>query len=300
MQLFSSQKDIDGFRKAGRIAGQARDFGLSLIEPGASHLEVSKAVEAELRRLGGEPAFPTQISLNHVAAHYCSSPKDPLVFKVGDMAKLDVGVHVNGYVGDTAATKDLGGPGMLAEASRQALASALSVVAPGELISEVGHRVNAAITGLGFRPVANLTGHAVGIYQVHGEPQIPNVPERSSIRFEKGQVLAIEPFASTGKGYVRERGSAEIFSVSGRLKLKKGMDPDVFQAIEAYNGLPFGRRNLMEHFAPEPVNSTLMKLMKTGALHAYPPLTEEEGIFISQAEHTIYIGDEVEILTLAV
>jgi methionyl aminopeptidase len=298
MQVYTKEEDIARFRKAGRIAARARDFGLALIEPGVSHLEVSMAIEEEIRRLGGEPAFPVQISLNHVAAHYCAAPRDGLRFAEGDMAKLDVGVHVNGYVGDTAATKNLGGPNLLVEASRQALDSAIRVVRPGVSIGEVGHVVNSTIVGMGFKPVSNLTGHAVGIYQVHGAPQIPNVPDRGRARFVKGQVLAIEPFATTGHGTVTEKGQPEIFSVMGRLKVKKSMDREIVEAIAAYNGLPFGRRNLAERFPIETVNPTLKALLKRGGLHGYPPLCEEEGVYISQAEHTIYVGDEVEILTL--
>jgi methionyl aminopeptidase len=299
MQTYTRDEDIRRFREAGRIAARARDFGLSLIEPGASHLEVSMAIEEEIRRLGGEPAFPAQISLNHVAAHYCATPRDPLRFKEGDMAKLDVGVHVNGYVGDTAATKNLGGPNLLVEASCQALERAINIISPGMPISEVGHVINATIASMGFKPVSNLTGHAVGIYQVHGPPQIPNIPDRGRARFVKGQVLAIEPFATTGRGVVTEKGQAEIFSVTGKLRMKKGMDHEVFEAIAAYNGLPFGRRNLAEHHPLDVVNPTLKALQKRGGLHGYPPLCEDEGVYISQAEHTIYVGDTVEILTLA-
>ena len=298
MNLFTSEEDLARFRKAARITAKARDFGLKLIEPGARLIDVAEAVEEEIRRLGGEPAFPAQISLNHIAAHYCSSPGDELRFQAGDVAKLDVGAHVEGYVGDSAGSVDLGGHSMLVEASRQALKNAIQTIKPGVPIGEVGHAVNAAITGMGFKPVANLTGHAVGIYQVHGEPQIPNVPERNRSVFVKGQVLAVEPFATTGKGVVRERGQPEIFSVKGRIKLKKGMDEEVVEAITAFNGLPFARRTLAERFPLERVNPTLSQMLKRGSLHAYPPLTEAEGVHISQAEHTVYIGDEVEVLTL--
>lgn len=299
MNFFTSEEDLNKFRAAAKITAKARDFGLKLIEPGAKLIDVAQAVEDEIRRLGGKPAFPAQISMNHIAAHYCSPPGDELLFQAGDVAKLDVGAHVDGYVGDSAGSVDLGGHSMLVEASRQALKSAIQAIKPGAPISEVGHAVNAAITGMGYKPVANLTGHAVGIYQVHGEPQIPNVPERNRNVFLKGQVLAVEPFATTGKGVVRERGQPEIFSVRGRLKMKKGMDEEVIEAIVAFNGLPFARRNLAERLPLERVNPTLAQLLKRGALHAYPPLTETEGVHISQAEHTIYIGDQVEVLTVA-
>lgn len=298
MNLYTSKDDLSKFRQAGRITARARDFGLSLIKAGVTVLEVCEAVEEEIRRMGGEPAFPAQISLNNVAAHFCPAPKDPLVFCKGDVAKLDVGAHVDGYVGDTAASVTVGGKSLLEEASREALAAALKVIAPGVAVGEVGRVIQSIIVDMGFRPVSNLSGHAVGIYQVHGEPQIPNVAERSRVRFTKGQVLAVEPFATTGKGIVKERGLPEIFSVRGRLKMKKGTNEEVLKAVAAYNGLPFARRNLADRFPRDAVDQTLKVLLKKGVLHAYPPLAEEEGTLISQAEHTVYIGDEMEILTL--
>lgn len=298
MQVYTDDEQISKFRQAGRITARARDLGLSMIKPGALLIDVARAVEDEIRTLGGEPAFPAQISLNQIAAHYCSGPGDLLRFQEGDIAKLDVGAHVDGYVGDSAGSVDLGGHGLLVEASRQALNQAIQVIEPGVPVGEVGRVIHATITSMGLKPVANLTGHAVGIYQVHGEPQIPNIPERGRHTFQKGQVLAIEPFASTGKGLVSERGMPEIFSVKGRLKAKKGMDPDVLAAIDEFKGLPFARRNLTEKLPADVVKTTLALLLKRHALFSYPPLMEKEGVYISQAEHTIFVNDKAEILTL--
>jgi len=291
-------KEIDKFRKAGHIAAQALRHGLGLIEPGASHLEVSQAVEAEIQRLGGEPAFPAQISLNNVAAHFCALPEDPLLFKPGDVAKLDVGVHIDGYVGDTAASKDLGGHGLLVEAAREALMGAIRVAGPDVAIRELGRVIQSAITSLGFKPVSNLSGHAVGHYQVHGAPQIPNVPEFRAGLLRKGMIVAIEPFASDGCGIVNETGKAEIFSARKKFRNLRGLDSGIVDFIASFNGLPFARRNLAERFPLKAVNRTLKELQKSGMLHDYPPLAERPGFFLSQAEHTIYVGDEVEILTL--
>jgi len=292
-------KELDKFRKAGEIAAKALHFGLDLIEPGASHLEVSCAVEAEIARLGGEPAFPAQISLNNIAAHYCARPDDPLVFRDGDLAKLDVGVHIDGYVGDNAGSKDLGGHALLVEASRQALNSAIRLAGPGQPIRELSRAIQSTINSMGFKPVSNLTGHAVGHYQVHGPPQIPNVPDFRAGSLRSGMVVAIEPFASDGRGVVHNKGRAEIFSAKKRLRLKSTMNSEIFDAIVNYNGLPFGRRNLTDRFAREDVDQTLREMLRGGMLYDYPPLAEPPGTFLSQAEHTIYVGERVEILTLA-
>ena len=95
------------YEKAGRICSEARAYGVSLIMVGASNLAVSKAVDAKIAELGGKPAFPTQISCNYIAAHFCPDPNDHETFKEGDLCKLDLGVHIDGYIADTAISVDL-------------------------------------------------------------------------------------------------------------------------------------------------------------------------------------------------
>lgn len=290
--------EIDKFRAAGRIAARALQHGLALIEPGASHLDVSSSVEEEIDRLGGKPAFPAQISLNNIAAHYCSKPGDPLRFSTGDVAKLDVGVQIDGYVGDTAATRDLGGHGLLVDASRQALQAAIRAVGPDVPIREASRAIQTTIVSLGFKPVSNLTGHGLGRYQVHTAPQVPNVLTHRSGIFRKGMIVAIEPFATDGSGTVNETGQPEIFSARRKIKLHNGADRDVAETIAAFKNLPFARRNLTAKHGLDVVERTLKVLLRKGILQSYPPLAEKPGIFVSQAEHTLFIGDTVEILTL--
>ena len=92
---------IEKYRKAGRIAGEVLKYGAALIKPGARLLHVLNKIEEKILNLGGEMAFPPQISMDAIAAHYCADPDDPIIFK-DQVASLDIGVHVDGYIGDTA------------------------------------------------------------------------------------------------------------------------------------------------------------------------------------------------------
>ncbi len=115
-------------REAGRVAAAARDMGARLIVPGAALREVCEAVEDEIRRRGGALAFPAQTSRNQIAAHYCPSPEDGTLYEEGDLAKLDIGVHIDGWVVDTAVTVNVGGraaPQRLVDAARAALEAAI-------------------------------------------------------------------------------------------------------------------------------------------------------------------------------
>jgi len=262
---------------------------------------VLEGVEELIRARGAQPAFPAQSSRNHVAAHYCSPPGDPLSYAEGDCVKVDIGVHVEGYVADTATSVDLSPDGRwtpLIRASADALAAAIASVADGVPVGEVGGAIERTIVAAGFNPVRNLTGHGLGRWKVHTPPQIPNHAERSSSRLRTGMVIAIEPFASTGRGYIAERGKAEVFMMVRPPFKAKGLDRAVLKEIESWRGLPIARRYFC-HLPSDAVEETLSKLARQGSLMRYPPLVEEEGVMVAQSEHSLYLGpDGVEILTV--
>lgn len=291
---------IAKFREAGRIASRARDLGAKMIRPGATIREVTEAVEAEIRRLGGQPAFPAQSSRNHIAAHYCASPDDDTRYEEGDVVKLDIGAHVDGFVADTALTIDLSANGAnkkLVEAAKAALEAAIGMAAPGVFVSEIGRVVHETIASFGLRPIVNLTGHGVGRYIVHCAPQIPNTADGSSERLRAGMFVAIEPFATDGRGLIQEKGRPEVFRLMRRPSKIKGIDPAVLEAIEALHGLPFARRDLRQ-FSKESVEETFMGLTRAGVFTRYPPLVETPESKVAQWEHTLYIGpDGTEVIT---
>jgi methionyl aminopeptidase len=290
---------LDHLRVAGRIASEARRAGAALIVPGARVRDVCESVEDAIRRGGGGLAFPVQSSRNSIAAHYCPSPEDETVYEAGDLAKLDVGVHVEGWVVDTAVTVNVGdvpGSQPLIDAARAALLAAIAEAGPGRAVRRLSAVIDATIRGRGFHSVRNLCGHGVGRWIVHCPPPIPNAPDDSTDRLAAGMVVAIEPFATDGVGRVVERGRAEVFRAEG-VSAVPGGDAEVLAAIGAFNGLPFARRQLAELDRAR-VEDTLRALAAARRLAAYPPLVDADGRRIAQAEHTIYVGaDGVEVLT---
>jgi methionyl aminopeptidase len=270
------------------------------VRPGVALRSVLETIEDMIRADGGAPAFPAQTSRNEVAAHYCSPPDDTTVYAEGDVVKVDLGVHVDGWIADTACTVDLSPDGRwksLVQASADALAAAIATVGDGVAVGDVGAAVERTITRAGFEPVRNLTGHGLDRWKVHVAPQVPNYAERGAGRFRTGSVIAIEPFASTGKGFIHEAGKAEVFMLVRPPRNTKGVDKDLLKAIMAWRGLPIARRYFME-FEREVVDDTLAKLARQGSLVRYPPLVEQPGEMVAQTEHTLYLGpDGVEIIT---
>lgn len=291
---------LDCFRKAGRIAAECREWARERIRPGVAVADVLEGVEALIRERGAQPGFPAQSSRNSTAAHYCSPPGDTLQYEEGDCVKVDIGVHVDGYVADTATSVDLSQDGRwkaLIRASADALAAAIATVGDGVSVGDIGAAIERTILAAGYNPVRNLTGHGLGRWKVHTPPQIPNHAERTGSRLKTGMVFAIEPFACDGEGYIAERGRAEVFMMVRPPLKAKGLDRDVLRAIEAWRGLPIARRYFTD-LPSEAVEDTLSKLARQGSLQRYPPLVEREGVMVAQTEHSVFLGpDGVEILT---
>jgi methionyl aminopeptidase len=293
---------LECLREAGRIAAAARAHGAALIRPGALVREVCEAVEDETRRRGGLPAFPAQSSRNEIAAHYCPTPEDDTAYAEGDLAKLDIGVHVDGWVVDTAVTVNVGdvpANRRLVEAAEAALEAAIAAAAAGVAVLHLAAVIEATIRARRLRPVANLCGHGVGRWLVHCAPPVPNVPEGSAAVLAEGMAVAIEPFATTGAGRVIERGEAQVFRFVDRegIPAAEGVSPRVVDALRALRGLPFARRQL-SGLPRDEMEGTLRALMKERRVMSYPPLVEPTGAPVAQAEHTVWVGKEgVEVLT---
>ncbi len=289
---------LDKYVKAGKIASEARDFGKNLIKVGASLLEVSDKIENKIKKLEGKLAFPVQISLNDVAAHNCADPDDETKFKEGDICKLDIGVHVDGYVADTAVTVDLGEHDDLVKASQEALNEALKIIKPGITLAEIGQKIQDSITKYGFAPIKNLSGHGLGRYVIHGPPTIPNFNTNDNTPLTEDQVIAIEPFATNGSGMIYESDKANIFMLKEKKPVRSSITRAVLKEIEKYNGLPFTTRWLAKKFPLFKVNFALRELLQKESIKKYPPLPEKNHGLISQAEHTVIFKDKPIITTL--
>ena len=203
--------------------------------------------------------------------------------------KLDIGVHVDGYIADAAITIDLSGHDKLTEASKAALEAALDIVRPGANTAQIGKVIEETITGYGYRPVYNLTGHGLSRYQAHDEPAVPNKAMEKGTVLKEGDVIAIEPFATNGSGRISEGPINEIYGFSAPRPVRLPAARSLLKEItENYRTLPFARRWLKG----ERAEYALMLLLRSGAVHTYPVLWEVEGSLVSQAEHTVVILEE--------
>ncbi|SFR54569.1 type II methionyl aminopeptidase [Halogeometricum limi] len=285
---------VEKYREAGQILRQVLDEAAEMVEPGVTHLEVAEYSEDRIYELADGCAFPTNISVNEEASHASPGRDDDTEFGE-DMVCLDCGVHVDGYIADAAVTVDLSGNAELKEAAEEALDAALDAVEPGAQTGAIGAEIEDVIRGYGYTPVLNLSGHGVARWDAHTGPNVPNRGAERGVELEVGDVVAIEPFATTGSGKVTEGSKEEIYSLERDRSVRNRSARKVLDQVkDEYKTLPFASRWID---APR-ADIALQRLKQQGVLHGYPVLKEDDGELVSQAEHTIVVTEDgCEILT---
>jgi methionyl aminopeptidase len=265
---------FEKYRNAGVLAAKILHHGAQAIHIGASYLDLVESIEAEVREEGAALAFPLNLSLNEDAAHDTASPGDDRIFAKGDVAKLDLGVQIEGYIADTATTIDLGNNSLLLDASEQALGSAIRAVRPGATAGDLGAAIQREIEVRGYRPISNLTGNG-------------------GVVLEEGMVFAIEPFATTGSGHVGEKTRKEIYSQISQKPVRTPAARTIMNTIKDRHGLPFARRWL----SGKKLDIALSGLVRSQVLHVYPVLSDISGSLVSQHEHTVIVTGDGCIVT---
>lgn len=295
--------DLRVYRESGEIAREVMKAGLKMVKPGEKLLDVAEHVEEKIAEAGARPAFPCNLSVNDVAAHYSPQAWDSMVFEKGDLVKLDIGVHLDGYIADIARTISVGGGGKknkeLIKAAEEALAEAVDMIRPGVLTNQVGERIEEVIKSHGFTPISNLTGHKLGRYNLHSGVLVPNVRTRHGSEFKEGEVYALEPFATNGLGKVIDDPNAIIFRYLRDRPLRMREARVILKyAKENYGPLPFAERWVAGLVPRFKLNQALRQLVYTKAIHAYHILREKKKGLVAQAEHTVIVKKEgSEIIT---
>ena len=285
------------YKRAGKIAAEARDYGADLIKPGVSFLEVANNVESKMLDEGASLSFPVNISRNEIAAHYSPRHDDKLVFKKGDVIKLDVGSHIDGYIADTAITVEVETHKYddMVKASSDALDNAISLMKAGIALSEIGRTIEKTIQSYGYKPIDNLTGHSLERYQLHSGMSIPNVSTIfNKIKPKAGDALAIEPFATDGTGHVTSGNGSNIYMCEKSFRsrmIRENRSKLLFNKMKnEFKTLPFAERWSEKLFPNSAL--ALRRLSYLGLIRQYPQLIEVNGGIITQKEHTVIVTED--------
>jgi methionyl aminopeptidase len=281
---------------AGRLASEALEYGASLITKGVLIGEVIDAIESFVSERDAIVAFPPQISMDSFAAHDTARIDDDRI--LSGVVKLDVGVSYDGFIGDNALTIDLSGEHTaLLEACRGALDAAIAAAAPREPIDLMSRAIEEAITAAGFTPVANLSGHGVARFEIHTSPNVPNVAgARGSL--EPGMTVAIEPFATSGYGRIKDSGEPEVFRQVAKRSVRDPIARPVLARIAERRGLPISARWLAHEFGAVRAKHALNVLVQNRILTSYAPLREVQDGVVAQFERTIHVlNDQIVVTT---
>lgn len=292
-----TEKQVKDYERAGKIAQEAVIYSKSIIKPNVPLLEIAEKIEDKIKELGGELAFPVNLCIDDIAAHYTPKLNDKT--KAEGLLKVDIGVHVSGCIADTAFSLDLTQDkrySKLVEASEKALEKALEKAKKNSQLNEIGKAIQEAITSLGFSPIRNLSGHSLGEYIIHEGATIPNYNNGNTNELKEG-VYAIEPFATTGTGVVKDGKPSGIYRIEKSGAVRDSLAREILRfAEEKYRTLPFSQRVIEKKFGSRALLS-LRFLEQAGILHQYSQLVEKSNQPVSQAEHTIIITDKVEVIS---
>lgn len=278
------------YEKAMEISSKVMEFAKGLVKENVKVLDLAESIESKIKELGGGIAFPVNVCINEIAAHYTPDSKDETVIKEGDLVKVDIGVHIDGYICDRAFTVFIGKEKHpLIKAAEKALKEALKVIKPGNKVFEVSEVVENILKEEGVNPVRNLCGHGLKRFITHAPPSIPNGKNSIQYEFEEGEAIAMEVFATDGTGWVKDSSPVLIYSLKEEKPVRIWEGRKILEkAREEFKGLPFAKR-WVEGISPAKLEMALKQLVEVGALREYPILKEEGNGKVAQAEETVIL-----------
>src|SRR3989344_1337470 len=289
---------IDKILKAGKIAQELRRYAREIVVRDRPLFEIATLIDDKIKHLGAKPAFPVNLSINEIAAHYTPSFGDATL--AHGLLKVDIGIQIDGYIADTALSFDLEGSEenkKLIEAAEAAVSVSVSEFEFGKRLTEIGAKISGAITARGFNSIVNLSGHSIERFVIHAGETVPNYDSGQKDVLEEG-LYATEPFVTVGHGRVRDGKPSGIY----RLDADSGAVRDRFARevlawiADEFKTLPFASRWIWKKFGSRGLLA-LRQLEQAGLLYQYPQLVEASGGKVAQAEHTVLLANGKKYIT---
>lgn len=306
------------YRQAAETHRQVRQYAHRMIKPGMGLTEIAENIENSTRALTEHPGleegdalkggvgFPTGLNINHIAAHYSPNAGNKVVLGEQDVMKVDIGVHLNGLIVDSAFTVafDSKYDNLLTavrEATNTGVREAGIDVRVGDIgaaIQETMESYEMELNGKTYpiKAIKNLNGHDIVPYSIHGGKSVPIVKSNDQTKMEEGEVFAIETFGSTGRGYVNDDLETSHYALrpdAPNVPLRVSSARSLLNVIKKNFGtIPWCRRYL-DRLGQEKYLLGLNNLVQAGIVEAYPPLVDTKGSYTAQFEHTILLRPTV-------
>lgn len=281
---------LENYEKAMKISNDVMGYAKKIDFVNRKILDIAEEIENVVKTLGGKPAWPVNILINEIAAHYTPDVNDTITLKENDLVKIDIGVQVNGYISDRAFTVCVGKSSHpLIEASEKGLEEAVKLIKPGTKIYEISQTVEDTVNSFGFNTIRNLCGHAVERFNQHAHPSIPNGKNTIKEEIQVGQVIAMEVFSTNGSGWVVESSPTLLFKYKQDKPVRLWEARQLLEiAKKKFDKLPFTKRWVKE-ISPLKFDMAVKQLVEADALYDYPPLKEKANGMVAVTEETVIV-----------
>ncbi len=207
--------ELEKMRASGLLVYNVLNELAKMVDDGVATWDLEVTAGKMIEDAGARPAFKNYYvpavgerygyvlctSINDEIVHGLPSPKRLL--KKGDIIKIDTGVELNGYFGDSAITVPVGeiSPQLrkLLDVTKESLELAIEQARAGNRLFDISGAVERHVARHGYGIVREFVGHGIGT-KLHEEPQVPNYVDRrnENPKLKEGMVLAIEPMVNAG------------------------------------------------------------------------------------------------------
>ncbi|MEM9523578.1 MAG: type I methionyl aminopeptidase [Pseudomonadota bacterium] len=202
------RSDLDGMRRAGRLAAHILDLVAPLVTPGRRTDEIDRFITETIEQAGATSAtigykgykHASCISVNHVVCHGIPGNK---VLREGDILNIDVTVILDGWYGDTSRMYVAGTLSRkserLIQVTHDALFKGIEAVVPGNTFGDIGHAIQSFVEAHRMSVVRDFCGHGLGRV-FHAPPNVLHYgcPGTGPV-LEAGMFFTIEPMVNLGR-----------------------------------------------------------------------------------------------------
>ena len=300
------------YKAAGEIANQGLQFALSLCLPGADvfdictrtdlHLEEALQKTFNKKRVEKGIAFPTSISANHICGFFSPLREDSVRLEEGQLIKVDLGVHIDGFIANPATTFVVGAAqtpitGRQADvmlAAQTAAEAGLRLMRPGNSNYQVTEAIKKSTESFNCVPMEGVLSHQIKQHVIDGNKSVINretIEQRvEEFSFEANEVFGLDVFVSTGEGKPRESDYRPMVfkrNLEVTYSLKRKASRAFFAEVnDRFPTLLFALRAFDDTAAAKMGVAECQQHM---LVHMYPVLQEVPGELVAQVKYTVAI-----------
>lgn len=305
---------VTKYRLAGDLANKTLTHVISLCKAGAKIVDICESGDKYItdecgkiykgKKVEKGIGFPTCVSVNNVVGHFSPLGGDTRELKVGDVAKIDLGIHIDGYIAVAANTIVVGADGEskaditgkvadVVLAAHTAAELAIRMIKPGAKNTALTDMFSKVASEFGVSPLGGVLSHQMTRFLIDGEKVIiskSDVDQKvDEFEFEPNTVFAIDIVMTSGEGKpkeIDERTCVYKRAIDETYQLKMKASRAILSDIDArFPTFPFTIRSMDE----KTVRFGIVECAKHGLVHGYPVLYEKEGEVLAHLKFTCLI-----------